>query len=121
MPHSILVADDNSSVRALLVRLIRRAQPEARIIEVDSGQGTLDGYHLHQPMLVLLDHGLPDINGFMVLQQLKVQPNAPYIIVITGDPRLEDEALARGADEVWLKPMDVTALLQHLTTLLPMT
>lgn len=119
MPSSILVADDNSSVRALLIRLIRRAQPNALIVEAESGQSTLDHCRRQHPSLVLLDHGLPDINGFAVLQELKAQPDAPYIIVVTGDPALEDEALVRGADEVWLKPMDVALLLQHLVTLLP--
>jgi len=119
MPSPILVADDNSSVRALLIRLIRRAQPNAHIVEAESGQATLDRCRQQHPTLVLLDHGLPDINGFMVLQELKAQPDAPYIIVVTGDPSLEHEALVRGADEVWLKPMDVSLLLQHLSTLLP--
>lgn len=118
MPSPILVADDNSSVRALLIRLIRRTQPDAQIVEAASGQDTLEHCRRQHPTLVLLDHGLPDISGFTVLQELKGQPDAPYIIVVTGDPSLEGEALARGADEVWLKPMDVSLLLQHLATLL---
>jgi CheY-like chemotaxis protein len=76
-------------------------------------------YRTNRPTVVLLDHGLPDINGFMVLDQLKAMPGAPYIIIITGDPGLEQEALSHGADEVWLKPMDVGQMMRHFAELLP--
>lgn len=119
MPLSILIADDNGSVRSLLVRLVRRVQPQAQVIDVDTGQAALDQCVQYHPGLVLLDHGLPDIDGFHVLRMLKADANAPYVIVVTGDSSLEQEALVQGADEVWLKPMDVTVLLEHLSKVLP--
>lgn len=118
MPGSVLIADDNSSIRTLLTRVVRRADARAQVIDTASGADALQLWRQHQPCIVLLDHGLPDLNGFSVLRQLKGQHAPPYVIMITGDPRLEQEALAQGADEVWLKPMDVGSLLQHLGTLL---
>lgn len=119
MHRSILVADDNASVRALLVRLIRRANPEAEVVDVASGKAALEQYSRCTPNVVVVDHGLPDIDGFYVLQQLRLQQPRPYLIVITGDPTLEQEALNLGADQVWLKPMDITILLQQFAYLLP--
>ncbi len=119
MASSILIADDNAIVRVLLVRLVRRARPEAHIVDVASGLAALEMAQRDQPSVVLLDHGLPDIDGFLVLKGLKELGCAPYIIMITGDGELESEALARGADEVWLKPMDVPQLLEHLSQILP--
>lgn len=117
MPCSVLIADDHPSVRNLLIRLIRRASPKAHIIDVESGQAALDLYRQSGPKFVVLDHGLPDMSGFHVLRELKATDQAPYVIVVTGNPTLESEARERGADEVWLKPMDIGVLLPHLTQL----
>lgn len=118
MSSSVVIADDNLAVRSLLVRLIRRADPSADVIAVDGGRAAIESCAAQRPAIVMLDHGLPDLNGFQVLKQLKAQGDAPYVIIVTGDPGLEQEALARGADEVWIKPMDVSLMLQQLTHLL---
>jgi CheY-like chemotaxis protein len=119
MVDTILIADDNPSIRSLLVRLIRRAKPNVQIVDVGTGLAALEVCHHRRPSLIILDHGLPDINGFQVLHQLKVQRKTMYVIMITGDPNIGQEALARGANEVWLKPMDVSTMLQQLSKLLP--
>ncbi len=119
MTNSILIADDNPFVRSLLVKLVHSASPEAHILGVDSGRAALEASTQHELCLAMLDHGLPDINGFYVMSYLKAHCKVPYIIIITGDPNLQEEALAQGADEVWVKPMDVPTFLQHLATLLP--
>ncbi|HEX6291999.1 MAG TPA: response regulator [Herpetosiphonaceae bacterium] len=94
MIDSILIADDNPSIRSLLVRLIRRTKPNAHIVDVGTGQAALEACYRRRPKLVILDHGLPDINGCQVLHQLKVDSRASYVIMITGDPDVEQEALA---------------------------
>jgi CheY-like chemotaxis protein len=119
MIDSILIADDNPSIRSLLVRLIRRTKPNAQIVDVDTGKAALEACFDRRPGLVILDYGLPDINGFQVLHQLKVQNKTIYVILITGDPNIEEEALAQGANEVWLKPMDVPAMLHQLGKIFP--
>lgn len=120
MIDSILIADDNPSIRSLLVRLIRRTTPQARIMDVETGQAALDTWQHQHPDLIILDYGLPDINGCQVLHQLKAQARSIYVIIITGDPEVEQEALDEGANEVWLKPMDVPMMLRQLGKLLPM-
>jgi CheY-like chemotaxis protein len=119
MIDSILIADDNPSIRSLLVRLVRRMTPHIQIMDVDTGQAALELCYRKQPRLVILDHGLPDITGCEVLHQLRVQRQAMYVIMITGDPEVEQAALAEGANEVWIKPMDVPAMLRQLGKLLP--
>lgn len=119
MIDSILIADDNPSIRSLLVRLIRRTTPHARITDVETGHEALEVWQRQHPNLVILDHGLPDINGCEVLHQLKVQCQSIYVIMITGNPEVEQEALAEGANEVWIKPMDVSTMLHQLGKLLP--
>jgi two-component system, OmpR family, KDP operon response regulator KdpE len=118
MSQAILIADDNPAIRLLLVKLVRRVVPHATIIDVENGRAALDACTHQQPRLVVLDHGLPDMSGFAVLSQLKVQSKPPYVVVVTGSPNLESQARALGADDVWLKPMDVPTLLQELSNLL---
>ena len=115
MACAVLIVDDNSAVRSLLVRLIRRASPDATVLDVAEGAAALALCRRYQPRVVLLDHGLPDMSGFSVLRDLKALPGAPYVIMITGNPSLEQEALHTGADEVWLKPMDVPRMLEQLS------
>lgn len=119
MIDSILIADDNPSIRSLLIRLIRRTTPHARIMDVETGQAALEAWQRQHPDLIILDHGLPDINGCQVLHQLKGQCQSIYVIMITGNPEIEEEALAEGANEVWIKPMDVPTMLRQLGRLLP--
>jgi CheY-like chemotaxis protein len=118
MASAVLIADDNAAIRALLIRMIQRASPGSTILDVADGTTALDYCRRYGPRVVLLDHGLPDICGFTVLQRLKAVPGAPYVIMITGNADLEQEALCKGADEVWLKPMDVAQMMTHLRHLL---
>jgi two-component system, OmpR family, KDP operon response regulator KdpE len=119
MIDSVLIVDDNPSIRSLLVRLVRRTTPDVQIIDVETGQAALEASYQQHPNLVILDHGLPDINGCQVLHALKHQSDSVYVIMLTGDPNVEQEALARGANEVWIKPMDVMKMLHQLGKLLP--
>jgi DNA-binding response OmpR family regulator len=119
MIDSVLIVDDNPSIRSLLVRLIRRTTPDARIMDAGTGQAALEISYRQHPGLVILDHGLPDISGCQVLHQLKDQSESVYVIMLTGDPNVEQEALAQGANEVWIKPMDVSTMLSQLGKLLP--
>jgi CheY-like chemotaxis protein len=118
MHNTVLIAEDNAAVRGMLIKLVRHAAPDANIVDVASGKGALELWARYHPDLVMLDHGLPDISGFQVLHRIKMQDASPYVIVITGDARLQQEAIAYGADEVWLKPMDIPAALSHLRGLL---
>ena len=118
MAHAVLIADDNLAIRSLLTRMVLRARPGTTVLDAAEGAAALDLCSRYAPDVVLLDHGLPDICGFAVLRTLKNLAQPPYVIMITGNPLLEQEALRKGADEVWLKPMDVPQLLDHLRHIL---
>lgn len=119
MSRPVLIVDDNPTVRALLIRVLRRSNARIEIIDADRGDDALILNHQRQPGLVLLDQHLPDRCGLEVLDDLKHAHHAPYVIIITGDGQVESAALARGADAMWLKPLDVVDMLGQFATLLP--
>lgn len=69
------------------------------------------------PGIVILDYGLPDINGFEVIRRIRTFSNVP-ILMLTGRVALADKLLAAGANEVMAKPFRVTALRVRVEELL---
>ncbi len=105
---SILVVDDEPVVRALLKAAL--APAGSRVVEAADGSEALDVAWREQPDLVLLDVGLPKLNGLDVCRALKTNPAAPRVLLITGNadlPGLED----CGADGVVTKPFRPLELL----------
>lgn len=74
-----------------------------------------------RPCAVLMDLNLPDANPWHVIRQLRAGPDAPEVVVVTGDtnPKHRKAAAAAGAAHYLLKPADpqaVVRLVQHLCT-----
>ena len=70
-----------------------------------------------KPEIVLLDVGLPGLDGYQVAQRLKVGSDVPRLIAITGYGRPEDRerALEAGIDQHMTKPVDAAELARLLT------
>lgn len=104
----ILVVDDEPVVRALLRAAL--APAGGRVVEAIDGSEALDVAWREQPDLVLLDVGLPKLNGLDVCRALKTNPAAPRVLLITGNAELErlDDC---GADGVVTKPFRPLELL----------
>jgi two-component system, OmpR family, KDP operon response regulator KdpE len=109
----ILVVDDEPQiVRALRINL------RARQYDVDvaaDGSGALRAAASHQPDLVVLDLGLPDMDGVEVIRGLRGWTSAP-IIVLSGRAGSADKvaALDAGADDYVTKPFGVDELLARI-------
>ncbi|MGC4890578.1 response regulator [Micromonospora sp. DT227] len=109
----ILVVDDEPQIlRALRINLRARGYD----IEVaDTGAAALTAAASHLPDLVVLDLGLPDIDGFDVIRGLRGWTTVP-IIVLSGRAGSEDKvaALDAGADDYVTKPFGVDELLARI-------
>ena len=114
---SILVVDDEPVVRALLRAAL--APAGSRVVEAADGSEALDVAWREQPDVVLLDVGLPKLNGLDVCRALKTNPAAPRVLLITGNVDLERLADC-GADGIVAKPFRPAELLelvrQHLAS-----
>jgi two-component system KDP operon response regulator KdpE len=112
-PHTALVIDDEPQIRRLL-----RVTLEAsgyRVFDAATGQDGIVQAAQRRPEVVLLDLGLPDLDGLEVLRRLREWSQVPVIILSVRE-REEDKvaALDAGADDYVTKPFNSGELLARL-------
>jgi two-component system, OmpR family, KDP operon response regulator KdpE len=112
-----LVIDDEPQIRKLL-RLVLE-QRNFRVIETVDGRSGLAEVATRRPDVVLLDLGLPDMDGLTVLERLREWTRVPVLILSVRDGS-EDKvaALESGADDYVTKPFDSAELLARLRAML---
>jgi DNA-binding NarL/FixJ family response regulator len=81
--RTILVVDDHGGFRATARRLLER-DGWSVVGEAADGRGGLEAAAILSPDVVLLDIGLPDVDGFVVAERLAASPDAPAVILISS-------------------------------------
>lgn len=107
---TVLVADDNEDTRTMFRTLLE--YKGYQVIEAADGEEAVEMTSRQNPGLVLLDLGLPRINGLGVIRRLRDEfklSNVP-VVVITGYDKHFDTAVAAGCDDYLLKPVDFARL-----------
>ncbi len=115
--HLILLIEDELAIR----RFVRAALREAgyRVIEADSGEDGLKKAASQPPDLIILDLGLPGIDGQEVLKSLRDWLTVPILVLSARDQEKQKiESLDAGADDYLTKPFGVGELLARLRTAL---
>jgi two-component system CheB/CheR fusion protein len=114
----VLVVDDNVDAAETLAMLARLYGHEVRTVH--DGASALDAAIAFQPEIVLLDIGLPGLDGYEVARRLRLQPGGDQILLaaVTGYGREEDRARAReaGFDHHLTKPFDPVAVERFFTS-----
>lgn len=109
----ILVVEDDAPVRNLIATTLKLH--DYKYITAQTGSAALLEMSSHNPGVVLLDLGLPDMDGVEIIQKIRTWSNAPIIVI---SARSEDsdkiEALDAGADDYLTKPFSVDELLARL-------
>lgn len=109
----ILVVEDDASVKNLITTTLKAH--EYRYITAGNGETAILDASSHNPDIVLLDLGLPDIDGVKVIRKIRTWSNMPIIVI---SARSEDtdkiDALDAGADDYLTKPFSVEELLARL-------
>lgn len=109
----ILVADDEAAIRRLL-HIALTAQGYT-IFEATHGQGALNAVVTQRPDLVILDIGLPDLDGVTVTRLLREWTQLPIIMLSVRDHEQDKiAALDAGADDYLTKPFSVGELLARI-------
>jgi PAS domain S-box-containing protein len=109
-PHTLLIVEDDPGFASYLKRLLR--DKELRILMANSGQRAIEYLTSDCVDLVLQDIGLPDIDGYQVMDQIhQILPEA-LIIVMTGEVTVDSaiQALRHGAYDYLRKPFEATEL-----------
>ena len=114
--HRILVVDDNIDAAVALGALLKKHGHE--VLEAHDGKEALQAFEGFRPEIVLLDIGMPGVNGLEVARRLRQRNRSPrtLIIAVTGWGKAEDEAASRdaGFDLHLVKPVDESELLKVL-------
>ncbi|MDR9423694.1 MAG: response regulator [Marinobacter sp.] len=111
----ILIIDDEPQIRHFLRISLKTEGYE--LLEAENGETGLDLCARHSPDLVILDLGLPDMEGSEVLAALREWSSAPVIILSVRDRELEKvKALDLGANDYVTKPFGVDELLARVRT-----
>lgn len=110
---TVLVIDDEPQIRRAL-RVALQAEGYAVDLAETGGQG-LDRVAAAPPDLVILDLGLPDIDGADVCSQLRGWTQVPIIVLsVRESERDKVRALDRGADDYLVKPFGIAELLARM-------
>lgn len=109
----VLVVDDERAIRRFLRTSL--GAYNYQVYEASSGQEALTAVIAHRPDLLILDLGLPDLDGVEVIRQLREWTRLP-IIVLSVRERETDKisALDAGADDYLTKPFGIGELMARL-------
>ena len=108
--QTILVVEDEGNILTIM-RAILSAN-DYKVIEARDGKQALQMVASHCPDLVLLDLGLPDMDGLDIIRQVRAWSKMPIVVVSARDrERDKVEALDLGADDYITKPFGTSELL----------
>jgi len=114
----ILVVDDNRDAATSIAMLLRIVGNETHT--AFDGPEAIEAVGRIQPNVVLLDLGLPTMNGFEVCRRIRQQPQGEEIFIIAvtgwGDEEYREKAREAGFDGHLGKPVELSTLMRMLTT-----
>jgi two-component system KDP operon response regulator KdpE len=112
-PIAVLLIEDEAPIRRFLRATL--ARHGFRLLEASTGDEGLQEAATHQPELVVLDLGLPDLDGLEVITRLREWSLVPIIVLSArGEDRDKIAALDAGADDYVSKPFSVGELIARM-------
>ncbi len=113
----VLIVEDD--VRTLRLERFVLEEEGYSVVEANSGEDALETLKVENPSLILLDIGLPGIDGFTTCQRIRESSRIP-IIIVTAEDRDEDKVrgLEMGADDYVTKPFAVAELAARVKAVL---
>jgi CheY-like chemotaxis protein len=119
--HRILVADDNEDSAASLGSMLRLMGHDVEIVH--DGLAAVEAVRSYQPDVVLLDIGMPKLNGYEAAGRIRGLPGGhdPVLVAVTGWGQEDDRRRSQdaGFDHHMVKPADPAALAKLLCDIKP--
>jgi two-component system, OmpR family, KDP operon response regulator KdpE len=109
----ILIVDDEPNILATVAPLLRARGYE--VLTAMTGRAALDTFDRDHPDLIVLDLGLPDMDGVQVCQQIRASDHVPILVLSArGAEGDKVRALDAGADDYVTKPFGIEELLARI-------
>ena len=114
----LLVVDDEPAIRRLLRTSLGAEGYE--VIEAENAEKAFAAIEARKPEVVILDLGLPDLDGLDIIRRIRKSGSKLPVIVLSsrGDERGKVEALDLGADDYVTKPFGIAELVARIRTAL---
>jgi two-component system KDP operon response regulator KdpE len=117
MNKKILLIDDEPKIRSF-IRISLQAEGFV-CVEAHSGKAGLEAFNNEKPNLIILDLGLPDIDGYQVLRELRQSSRVPVLVLTARDEEAQKiKLLEGGANDYLSKPFGVKELVARIKVLL---
>lgn len=111
-PSILIVEDDKKMIRVFATSLETAGY---RVFDASSGQRAVEEVRTRNPDVVLLDLGLPDIDGLALVPQIRAHTTSPIIVVSAREQESDKvKALDAGANDYLTKPFSVPELLARI-------
>lgn len=114
-PFSVLIADDEDAMRAVLRHVIDRAEGFILVGEAADGEETMRLFEQHKPNVVLLDVEMPKLDGVECARQIQDMNPSTVILFVTAHNTYMSEAFEVYAFDYLVKPFKVDRMLQTLS------
>ncbi len=111
----VLIIEDTTEIIDIVSVTLQLRWPEVELISCSLGKRGVELVEKEKPDVVLLDLGLPDIDGFQVLRAIREFSNVPVVILtVRGEETHKIRGLEFGADDYIVKPFSPGELLARL-------
>ena len=117
---TIVVVDDEANIADLVGLYLEREG--FRVLKAATGDGGLEAFRQHRPRLVVLDVGLPDLDGLEVCKRIRRTSQVPIIFLTARDGEVDRVlGLELGADDYLTKPFSPAELVARVKAVLRRT
>ena len=116
---SIIIAEPDADLRALLDYIVAKTYPQVTNILVSSDHDTLQVASHQEVQLVLIGHRPPALNGLTLVQHLRANHVTSPIVLLSPDETVEPTAMALGTTQFVAMPFSITQLAQVLVSIFP--
>jgi len=112
---TVLIIEDEKNIQTFVGKILKKQ--DYRVLYADCGKEGLNLIHSQCPDVIILDLGLPDMNGNDIIQEVRTWTSTPIIVISARSAEKEKVlALDQGADDYITKPFETSELLARIRT-----
>ena len=110
---TVLIIEDEKNIQTFVGKILKKQ--DYRVLYADCGKEGLNLIHSQCPDVIILDLGLPDMNGNDIIQEVRTWTSTPIIVISARSAEKEKVlALDQGADDYITKPFGTSELLARI-------